>query len=304
MISNFRFSPLKHNAEQSAIRGWGVKMITRHFLKCHILLIVLSTMLGIGVFQIGLQNNTIADEIPNQNILPDSLANRIPPKPATAPATTQIISAIRVAKIRLAFAMLRDDQYLIRDRGFHDLLRIDSNDLPALLDVVKQNQPIDEETASALHTIVTHVFLTGVECPRDLFHRAFLGIRFDGDQDYFPQNGGFEVRHRLPGFCAFRELDDGDFLVGYFLERELQPLRYSTDIMQAISSFRGGEKITFKVIRMGREMLINVILDTKPEVVANANSGVAAEDFSSTRNNLAEEYWDETFSKWVFVGRD
>jgi hypothetical protein len=105
-----------------------------------------------------------------------------------------------------------------------------------------------------------------------------------------------EVFGRLPGFVAFRELQDGDILLSIVGDATHPPaaLHFRLDVSQAVNADRrAGDVVVFEVLRHGRRMRIALKLDPRPLQVTQLNS----EDFVADRIDAAETYWNEHFAR-------
>ena len=65
----------------------------------------------------------------------------------------------------------------------------------------------------------------------------------------------------------------------------------------AVQSYPAGQRVLFKVLRRGRLIRVPVVLDARPLGLTAASMVV---DFSATRNEEAEAYWEENFQALVY----
>jgi hypothetical protein len=199
--------------------------------------------------------------------------------------------------IRRRFAELAAPEDAVRETARADLLALRPSDLQTLLEIVKQSIPLQPSQAAVLHEIVTHVYLTGRPYPSDPDH-GFLGIRM-GPLDGVSDDGdGIEVLGRIPGFIAFRQLQDGDILRSVVADAThlAAVLRSAEDVKDSVNEHRrSGDVIVFEVLRRGRLIRVPLALDARPLRV-NALGG---DDFISSRQEDAEAFWDKEFAALI-----
>jgi hypothetical protein len=195
--------------------------------------------------------------------------------------------------IRRAFAELADEHPSVRDLAFHQLMGLPARALPLLRDVVKESKPLAIEQTESLHDIVMQVFLAEVSYETE-GDSGFLGVSFDLDQEEFsPECGGVEIRHRLPGFCAYRHFEDGDVLMAIDTSLGELELNNSADMRLKVGACLAGQTVSFKVLRRGRIEHISVVLNARP---IEAHQGLQLiYGFMARRHDAAEKCWEETF---------
>jgi len=225
-------------------------------------------------------------------------------RPATQPASP--------AQLQTWFKDLAASDAVARERAYSALLGITRQDLPALRDIVERSRPIAPSQGASLREIVTHVFLTGE--PYEAEAKAgFLGVMQplllsvevpgdqgqDGDEPLPPPRTGVPIEYRLPGFCGFQSLRDGDVVLGVVAPVE-RPLREWNELSVTIMTFRAGETVTFEILRGGRVIRVPVRLDTRP-AAANARGIGPPEpaEVLPARTAKAEEYWTEHFAPLI-----
>jgi len=197
--------------------------------------------------------------------------------------------------IRKHFNELADDDDGIRDAARNSLMGLSRDDMELLLAVVKERMPLEPAQRAALPDIVAHVYLSGATYLRDAA-RGFLGVRFNTvleAGDCLPPEG-VEICGRLPGFVAFRMLQDGDLLC--WIEADAanprMALHTTEDVRARVMAHRPGDKMVFRVLRRGKMVSVAIILDAMPAQVA---TGVQ-DDFLEERNQEAARYWQEHFA--------
>jgi hypothetical protein len=204
----------------------------------------------------------------------------------------------------------------LREKARDGLMGLRSTDLPALQAAVTRARPLLPSQRAALHEIVMQVYLTEQSYPSDP-QSGFLGVSLaevlvdlTAANAADPGNvarealraadaqsrGGVLIIRRIPGFCGFRSLQDGDVVIG--LEdgehrgRAVAPMRTADDLHNGILGRRAGQKVRLHVLREGQVRVVPVTLDAKPVDI----EGVGAfEQTVQEREALAEQYWQKTF---------
>jgi hypothetical protein len=198
--------------------------------------------------------------------------------------------------LRTTFSGLNDASPVVRERAQRKLMTLRRADLEALRAVVQERLPLTPAEAEGLRDIVTHVFLSASPYEMDP-SRGFLGVVRDPEQlDGFEEleTGGIEVRHRIPGFCAYRYFEDGDVIlsVGNAPGFEIHSF---ADMTHAVTSFSAGTTVPFAILRRGRIVRLAVVLDAVPKDLQPA----MVPDFLANRNKDAQDYWDAQFQPLV-----
>jgi hypothetical protein len=194
------------------------------------------------------------------------------------------------------------------------MLDLTRADLPALKRVVEQSRPIAPSQVGALRDVVTHVYLTGETYPCEP-RIAFLGVfqpvlesvdvarpdagrveRVDADGDMVvtdlgPASTGVPIESRIPGFCAFRSLRDGDVVLGV-IDPAPRRMRDWRELTLAIQTFPAAQTITLEVLRQGTVQHVPVTLDAKPLGRQDEWVGVIL----PARERAAEAYWNQHFA--------
>ncbi len=183
----------------------------------------------------------------------------------------------------------------IRERARVDLMGLGRNDLPLLKRVVADLRPLQASQSSVLRDIVLHVYLTGE--PYDIDGFGFLGVVLPTeDRAAINEEGESPViiMSRLPGFAAYRMLQDGDVITeikGRFPTR----LRNKFDLITAIGAKRVGEVVHLGVLRQGQLLDIPVKLSGRPVEVNAVQAAGQVEQIKNLRQNKADKYWAENF---------
>jgi S1-C subfamily serine protease len=102
---------------------------------------------------------------------------------------------------------------------------------------------------------------------------------------------GVAVVSRVPGFCSYRMLQDGDVLLA--METPGGKIEFSSNeqLIEVVTSARAGDTVTFEVLRQGRILNIPITLDKKP-----LNLPGQIDEFSGRRADEADELWQRDFA--------
>lgn len=200
-------------------------------------------------------------------------------QPATQPAKPQLITQ--------SLRGLSAPDPAARARSRDALLGLSRDDLPLLRDAVQQQRQLDPSQASALKDIVIHVFLAGDEYRATA--EGFLGITMSRPD----HNGGFEVviDRRMPGFCAFRALQDGDAVLD--IEERPLPQPVNQEVFKTmLRQFKAGQTVHLKVLRHGQLVRVPVKLDPRPA----DSDDLYLQDMLVRRAQESEAYWRKNFA--------
>ena len=188
----------------------------------------------------------------------------------------------------------------VRDDARNELMGIERADLPKLKQVIEQGRPLRPSQRVILHDAVMQSFLAG-EPYEALPDHGFLGIGFDDEQfDYNFGYTGVEIRHRMPGFCAYQCLRDGDIIKGIVADPPM-PIRAPVDIQQTVPRFQGGQTVVFDVLREGKRIRVAIRLDPRP-VLADPNLRGQMQELLAQRQQDAQEYWEREFTPLLDSG--
>ena len=198
--------------------------------------------------------------------------------PSTAPTTRH------VDPIVTWLGQLADRDPDVRDAARENLMSLPPTRLIDLKRAVAAIGAIAPAQALALRDIVTHIYLTGAEYPRDPQGGAFMGVRMDAQM-----TDGIVVAMRIPGFDAYRALRDGDVIVAVL--ESTDPLRTYQDFSNVIRLRAAGETVHVKVQRGGRSITVPLRLSPRPADATHADQ-MREEQMSD-----ADEYWEQNFAK-------
>ena len=204
---------------------------------------------------------------------------------AAAPWTDRVL----VSEIR----KLGDLDPQVRREARRALMQLARSDLPTLRRAVEMSGPLSPEQAVALEDIVIHVYVSGVDLPRQPW--GFLGVElampgFMPDGQMVEEEAGAVILSRMPGFAAYEALCDGDLVVGIEQVEEL-PVRNGADLRAVISRFRAGDRMTLLVVRGGQIERVPVQLSARPAAVDQGPLLEALGTFVES----AQRYFDANF---------
>ena len=212
---------------------------------------------------------------------------------AAAPGPAQTL-----ATVKTLLAQLAADDYPTRERARVELMGLSRADLDLLRDAVKQSLPLQPSQVVVLRDIVTQIYLAGDLYVAEADGKGFLGVHlpFWGHPDergLLNVERGVAVVSRLPGFCAYRMLQDGDVLLS-LTTADGRVARFNTgqELIDAVTGVNAGQTVTFEVLRQGRVLEVPITLDRKP-VDAKAAS---IEEFTGRREDQVTDLWDRDFA--------
>jgi hypothetical protein len=188
---------------------------------------------------------------------------------------------------------LGDKDQSVRTSAHDSLMGLSRDDLPALLDAVKQARPLLPSQSSGLREIVQQVYLSGE--PYEKQNSGFLGVML-GDSivsvDGSPRQG-VQVQFRWPGCAGYRYLQDGDIIVGV---DEFSPVGVDrVHFVDSVKKCEPGSTLTFRILRQSRVVPIRVTLGARP--AGDAEAGIE----TVMENWLLKEavYWRKNFAPVV-----
>jgi hypothetical protein len=210
-------------------------------------------------------------------------------------------------KLATWFYDLANKDASVREQARVGLMGISRDDLQTLRKLVEANRPLAPSQAMALREIVSQVY-QATEPYQPLEDKpGFLGVPLrdmivpdSTDED---AQAGVLVTDRIPGFCAYRFLQNGDVIVG-ITEAPGKPMRKSTDLSEIVKLYKGGETIHMEILRGGQRMTVAIKLNARPvwAVQANINQIPLQQDEIRERQRRADEYWDQNFAPLLDSG--
>jgi hypothetical protein len=231
---------------------------------------------------------------------------------AAQPSSTQP-GGDRAASVGRWVRELADRDPDVRDRARVQLMGLDRAGLDTLRQVVADSRPIGPSQAAALQEIVNHVFLSSERDEAAEGAGGFLGVQLapagvevspppqqqqqpaaaGAPPDGGPPQVGVAVAGRVPGFCGYRMLEDGDVILSLTAAARTVQFHSTSELIAAIGQQHAGDRITLGVLRRGKLVQVPVTLDAKPAWVGQL---VPAADAMGPRQRRAAEYWDQSFA--------
>lgn len=227
-------------------------------------------------------------------------------RPATQPASP--------SQLQVWFDDLAASDAVVRERAYSELLGLARQDLPALREVVERSRPVAPSQAAALRDVVTHVYLSGE--PYRAEKSGFLGVMQSAElysvevpgedligadagnaREQIGPRTGVPIAVRLPGFCAFRALREGDVVLG-IVEPLRRPMSDWNEFTLAVMSFPAGQTVTFELLRGGRLIRVPIRLDARP-ADARPREPRWVDQVIPERAARAEAYWAQQFQPLV-----
>jgi hypothetical protein len=213
--------------------------------------------------------------------------------PADGPSSRP---ADRAQAVRAWLAGLGDAAEAVREDSRQQLLGLSREELGLLRKAAGQAVPLEASQAAMLREIVTHVYLTGQKYVPD--PSGFLGVVLARDEE---EAGGVPnpqakssviVESRLPGFCSYRMLQDGDMI----LEAGGAAMAGKADLINAIRACRPGDTVALKVLRQGKTLKVTIVLDARPADAVGLGAAGQIEAMRNARQDEADKYWEATFA--------
>lgn len=233
-------------------------------------------------------------------VLPATGAAEAPP---VAPATQTTRPADRQALITQWLGDLADEDARIREQARRTLMSLKREDLPLLKAAVKDLRPLAPSQLAALRDIVTQAYLS-----RDTYARdprvGFMGVKLSADRAAEVQIGGdgpAVIESRLPGFCGYAALQDGDVIVKVVGREHPEPLT-RMQFIEAVQTTPAGLTIRLRVLRDGKEIEVPVTLDARPVDEADRTPMLTdpqVDELTNRRSSEAEKYWEAEFQEVV-----
>jgi hypothetical protein len=216
-------------------------------------------------------------------------ADRATTAPATQPSQ-------RIDVIKNLLAQLSADSSPQRELARVALMGLKRGELPILREAVKASLPLDPNQVSVLREIVTQIYLAGDLYAAEEDGHGFLGIHLPywgkpEERSLLSLERGVAVVSRVPGFCSYRMLQDGDVLLAMVVPGGTIEVNTNEQLIDAVTGAKAGDTVTFEVLRQGRILKIAITLDRKP-----LNLTTQLEEFSARRADQANEFWERDFA--------
>ena len=206
--------------------------------------------------------------------------------PATRPAPMEL-------RVRRWIDQLADNDGAVRDRARFNLMGLSSDDLPLLKQAAAAEMPLTLEQQAALRDVVCDVYLAG-QTYQSVPTEGFLGLQWSPNGSI--SDIGQCVEMRLPGFAAYRYLQEGDIIVG-IVDQPNVDCRNADAFRRAIAAMSPGQAVRLRILRRGEFKEVSIVLDERPAAADAPISAVVAEvaQWLDARNRAAADYWQANF---------
>jgi hypothetical protein len=217
-------------------------------------------------------------------------------RPAGPPATRP---ASEARSLKRLLRNLASDDSSVREESHFALMGLRRADLPALRAAVAESLPLEPSQVAALREVVMHVALVGADY--EALESGFLGVRvpnpdWPDDQTLLDLGRGVVILSRIPGFCAFRMLQDGDVILSVTIDGTTVPLNSSTELTGTVGKVPAGQTVTFELIRQGEVRRIAITLDRRPAAAPRERAAQGALDtLLGNRYDQARQAWERDF---------
>jgi hypothetical protein len=217
-------------------------------------------------------------------------------QPPTTLPTTRPASDLQ--SVRKLLAQLASDNFGVREAARVSLMGLERAALPTLREAVKQSLPLEPSQAVVLRDIVTQVYLAGAEFEKAEGGQGFLGVSLPStmrveDRGLLALGRGVAVVSRVPGFCAYRMLQNGDVLLSMTVGEVTVEFNRTDDLMDSVRAVPAGQTITFDVLRQGEIVRVPITLDPRPAHLDNLDW---LREFNNRRADEVETYWSKDFA--------
>jgi hypothetical protein len=219
--------------------------------------------------------------------------------PTTAPTTQPSPRSNVVDRARRLIAQLAANDYDARAAARIELMGFHRADLGAIREGVRRNLPLLPSQVIVLREIVTHVYLSGDLYVIDPNAGGFMGVSLPNpmfhpeEQNLLTLDRGVPVLDRVPGFPAYRLLQNGDVLISLTLAGERIEFNDTKELQQAVGAVRAGQTVTFEVLRYGRLLKVPVPLSPRPLAIRDA---LSLDEFNGRRADQSNEVWERDFA--------
>ena len=166
-----------------------------------------------------------------------------------------------------------------------ELMLLTRDDLPTLRRVVSE-RPVGPVLRNALHEIVVHVYLTGEHNFKGP-GPGRLGFIVTGGEIGPPVVG-----RRMPGFDAYRVLEDGDTIVGIATDEgdkpnTIVPVSTLLALLNELTPTTPGEWVRVRIVRNGQTLEVPIRLSQQVKLQPMGEPEPLLD--------IGERYWSESF---------
>jgi hypothetical protein len=212
---------------------------------------------------------------------------------ADSPPTSQPSTQPSAQQVRAWFGDLATRDGTVREAARMRLMGLERRDLPTLRGVVQESRPLAPAQATALYDIVMQIYLAGD--PYDADETAgFLGVSLPREDMSGPESP-VVILDRIPGFCAYRYLQDGDVVLSLVAPNETK-FPNPEEFRKTIHDLTPGQPIEFEVLRQGQVVRVPMTLSPRPKAVEVDGQ---LHQLRQERDQKAFQYWRDTFAPLV-----
>jgi hypothetical protein len=224
--------------------------------------------------------------------------------PATPPGKREPASkpSTHVETIARLLDKLTADDFTTRDSARLALMALKREDLSDVREAVRRSLPLQPSQIVVLRDVVTHVYLSGDPYEGTEDGSGFLGVSLPSafeDRGLMSLEQGVAIVARVPGFCAYRALQNGDVVLSMKAPGGVEVTFGSTEqFIATVQTVRAGQSVSFDVLREGKVVTVQIKLDRRPNVLDPNRFGNrdALRTFMSHRADEADELWDKDFA--------
>jgi hypothetical protein len=231
--------------------------------------------------------------------MPIDVARAVGGSPTTLPSTRPSPGSTLVERARRLVAELAANDYERRAAARMELMGFRRSDLGAIREGVRQNLPLLPSQAVVLREIVTHVYLSGDLYVIDPSVGGFLGVNLPypmfhpEEQNLLVLDRGVPVLDRVPGFPAYRLLQNGDLLISVTVNGERVEFTDPKELSATVNAIPAGHTVKLEVLRQGQLLTIPIVLSPRPLA---AKPGLSLDEFNGRRADQSKEMWERDFA--------
>ena len=245
--------------------------------------------------------------------------------PSTRPAAATVpANAARLERLVGDLASAQSDS---REAARLTLMGIGRENLDALREAVKKasgKNALSAAQVAALREIVIQVWLATEPYDANR-HQGFLGVkdlrelvavenkpRADppdppaaGEEQAVPA-GGVIISDRIPGFCGFRYLQNGDVVQAVKLQSDVAigddhviHIRSVGELQAVVKAHDPGDTITLRILRRGKVTDVTLQLSAWPDAAVDM---FAMDEFRRAREAEADRYFKQVFAPLFDLG--
>ncbi len=181
-----------------------------------------------------------------------------------------------------------------REQARIELMGIARDDLPLLRRIVTEMRPLQPNQNAVLRDVVEHVYLAGEAYESDGF--GFLGVIQSPDDPAADEEGYSPVIvvGRVPGFAAYRMLQDGDVITA-INDHFPRKMHNNAELRASIGLRHAGDIVHLSVLRQGKNIDVPIKLSGRPIELNLVQAATRLEQLKNERQDKADKYWEDHF---------